>query len=112
MDFARAKPERRGQQLRLLGTFRRTDRASGGAKPTEVCQLQLSSLVDQQVLGLQVSVEDFPPMTVGQTAEQLEKKQLQGETKKKQIKPEETSEKSKGWKIPSPGWSAKEAVCI
>lgn len=87
MDFARAKPERRGrgQQLRLSRTFRRTERASGVAKPTEVCQLQLSSLVDQQVLGLQVSVEDFPPMTVGQTAEQLEKKQLQGETKKNQI---------------------------
>lgn len=56
-------------------------------KPTEVCQFQLSSLIDQQVLRLQVSVENFPPMAVGQTAKQLEEKQLQGE------KPEETSEK-------------------
>lgn len=60
---------------------------TNGAKPTEVGQFQLSSLVDQQVLGLQVSVENFPPMTVGQTAKQLEKKQLQGG------KPEESSEK-------------------
>lgn len=50
-----------------------------GANPTEVCQFQFSSLIDQQVLGLQVSVENFPPMTVGQTPKQLEKKQLQGE---------------------------------
>lgn len=47
--------------------------------PTKVCQFELSSLVDQQVLGFQVSVENFPPMTVRQTSQQLEKKELRRE---------------------------------
>lgn len=49
------------------------------AKPTKVGQLELSTLVDQQVLGFQVSVENLPPMTVRQAAKQLEKKELRGE---------------------------------
>lgn len=49
------------------------------AEPTKVGQLELSTLVDQQVLGFQVSVEDLPPMTVRQAAKQLEKKELRGE---------------------------------
>lgn len=101
MDFARAKPEIRARQVRFLTSMiwflaalkeirlKQTRRTSGASKPTEVCQFQLSSLVDQQVLGLQVSVQNLPPVAVGQAAEQLEEKQLQGE------KPGETSEEPK-----------------
>lgn len=53
-------------------------------KPTEVGQFQFSALIDQQVLWLQVAVEDFPPMAVGQTAKQLEQKQLQGGRSRKE----------------------------
>lgn len=51
-------------------------RTRTGGELTKVGQLELPSLVDQQVLGLQVSVENFPPVAVGQTTEQLEEKQL------------------------------------
>lgn len=49
------------------------------ATPTKVGQLELAALVDQQVLGFQVSVQNLPPMTVRQAAKQLEKKELRGE---------------------------------
>lgn len=47
------------------------------SSPTKVCQFELSSLVDQQVLGFQVSVENFPAMAIRQTPQQLEKIELQ-----------------------------------
>ena len=47
-----------------------------GSGLTKVCQFELSSLVDQQVLWFQVSMENFSPMTVWQTTQQLEKKEL------------------------------------
>lgn len=50
-------------------------------QPTEVGQLELPSLIDQQVLGLQVSMENFPLMAVGQTSQQLEKKELKTKTR-------------------------------
>ena len=46
--------------------------------PTEVSQLELSSLVDEQVLGFEVSVQDLSPMTVSQTTQQLEHEDLWG----------------------------------
>lgn len=54
-------------------------RASGSTargEPTKVGQLELPSLVDQQVLGLQVSVENLPLVAVGQTSQQLEQEEL------------------------------------
>lgn len=44
--------------------------------PTEVGQFELALVVDEQVLRLQVSVEDFPLVTVGQTTQQLEHEDL------------------------------------
>lgn len=44
---------------------------------TKVSQLQFSFVIDEQVLGLQVSVEDFPLVAVGQTPEKLEHEDLQ-----------------------------------
>lgn len=41
------------------------------APPTEVGQFELAPVVDEQVLGLQVPVEDFPLVAVGQAAQQL-----------------------------------------
>lgn len=45
--------------------------------PTEISQFELAPVIDEQVLRLQVSVEDFPFVTVGQTAEQLKHEDLQ-----------------------------------
>lgn len=46
---------------------------------TKVGQFEFSSVVDEQILGLQVSVENFPPVTVGQASQDLVKKDLQKE---------------------------------
>ncbi|MEQ2173416.1 hypothetical protein GOODEAATRI_031952, partial [Goodea atripinnis] len=35
---------------------------------TKICQFELPSIIDQQVLGFQVSMENFPLVTVGQTS--------------------------------------------
>ncbi len=43
---------------------------------TEVGQLELPNFADEQVLGLDVAVQDPPPVAVGQAAEQLEEKEL------------------------------------
>lgn len=49
---------------------------------TEVGQLQLPLLVDEQVLGLQVPVQDLAVVTVGEAPEQLEHENLgEGEEK-------------------------------
>lgn len=45
--------------------------------PTKIGQLQLALVVDEKVLRLQVSVEDFSFVAVGQTAQQLEHEDLQ-----------------------------------
>ncbi len=45
-------------------------------KLTKVCQLQLADLADEQVLRLDVSVEYFSPVTIGEATQQLEHKQL------------------------------------
>lgn len=79
------------KQVRRTSVLHRHERRTGGAdpwsvEPTEVGQFQLSALVDQQVLGLQVAVENFPPVAVGQTAKQLEEKQLQGERRKNGVR--------------------------
>lgn len=47
--------------------------------PTEVSQLELSPLVDEQVLGLEVSVQDLPPVAIGQAPQQLEHEDLRGQ---------------------------------
>lgn len=47
------------------------------ASPTKICQLELPSLVDEQVLGFEVSVEDFPAVAISQATEQLEHEDLQ-----------------------------------
>ena len=46
---------------------------------TKISQLQLPSLVDEQVLGLQVPVQDLAAVAVGEAPEQLEHENLQGE---------------------------------
>lgn len=46
--------------------------------PTKISQLELSSLVDEQVLGFEVSVQDLSPVTVSQTTQQLEHEDLWG----------------------------------
>jgi hypothetical protein len=47
-----------------------------GKDLTKVCQLELPLLRDEQVLRLDVSVQDPPPVAVGQAAEELEEEQL------------------------------------
>ena len=47
-----------------------------GRRRTEVCEFQLSAVVDEQVLRLEVSVEDPPSVAVGEAAQQLEEEQL------------------------------------
>jgi len=46
---------------------------------TKVSQFEFSSVIDEQILGLQVSVENFPPVTVGQASQDLEQKNLEKE---------------------------------
>lgn len=43
---------------------------------TKVSQFKLSSVVDEQILGLQVSVENLPPVTVRQASQDLKQKNL------------------------------------
>lgn len=43
---------------------------------TEVCQLQLPPLVDEQVLRFEVTMQDLPPVAVRQTSQQLEHEDL------------------------------------
>lgn len=45
--------------------------------PTEVGQFELALVVDEQVLWLEVSVEDFSLVTVGETTQELEHEDLQ-----------------------------------
>ena len=45
--------------------------------PTEVSQFELALVVDEQVLRLKVSVEDFSLVTVGETTQELEHEDLQ-----------------------------------
>lgn len=70
------KDTKNSGQVRAEPEPRTRIRTRTGGELTKVGQLELPSLVDQQVLGLQVSVENFPLVAVGQTAEQLEEKQL------------------------------------
>lgn len=58
-----------------------TPQVSATLLPTEVGQFELALVVDEQVLRLQVSVEDFPLVAVGQTAQQLEHEDLWEEKK-------------------------------
>ena len=44
--------------------------------PTEVSQFELALVVDEQVLRLKVSVEDFSLVTVGETTQELEHEDL------------------------------------
>lgn len=44
---------------------------------TEICQFEFSSLVDQEVLGLQVPVENLPLVTVRQPSQNLEEEDLE-----------------------------------
>lgn len=53
-----------GQKTRL-GWY---DWIDAAAPLTKISQLELSSLVDEEVLGLQVPVENFPLVTVRQTS--------------------------------------------
>lgn len=48
---------------------------------TKVSQFELAPVIDEQVLRLKVSVEDFPLVTVGQTTHQLEHEDLEEENK-------------------------------
>lgn len=43
---------------------------------TKVSQFKLSSVVDEQILGLQVSVENLPSVTVRQASQDLKQKNL------------------------------------
>lgn len=43
---------------------------------TKVCQFELSFLIDEQVLGFEVSVQDFSSVAVRQTPQQLEQEYL------------------------------------
>lgn len=43
---------------------------------TKVCQFEFSPFVDEQILGLQVSVENFPSVTVPQSSQDLVQKNL------------------------------------
>lgn len=47
---------------------------------TKVSQFELSSVVDEEVLGLQVSVENFPSVTVRQPSQDLEQENLEKDT--------------------------------
>lgn len=47
------------------------------ALPTEVCQLELARVADEQVLRLQVAVQDVALVDVGEASQQLEQQQLQ-----------------------------------
>lgn len=44
--------------------------------PTKVSQFEFPQVADEQVLGLQVSVEDSAAMDVGETPQQLEHEDL------------------------------------
>lgn len=44
---------------------------------TEVSELELSSVADEQVLWFQVAVKDVPLVDVGQASQQLEQEQLE-----------------------------------
>lgn len=44
--------------------------------PTEVGQFEFSSVRDEQVLRLEVTVQDIPLVDVGQTSQQLVQEQL------------------------------------
>jgi hypothetical protein len=43
---------------------------------TKVSQFELSAVVDEQVLGFEVSVEDFAAVAVVEAAQQLEQEEL------------------------------------
>lgn len=60
------------------------DVAPRARSPTEVGQLQLPSVVDEQVLRFQVPVEDFPLVAVGETSQQLEHEDLEDKQTNKQ----------------------------
>jgi len=56
---------------------------------TKVSQFELPAFVDEQILGLQVSVEDFPPVAVGQAAQDLVEEDLPTERHVFQVPPPE-----------------------
>lgn len=60
----------------LTATFAFIDVNECSVCPTKIGQFELALVVDEQVLRLQVSVEDFPLVTVGQTTQQLEHENL------------------------------------
>ena len=47
---------------------------------TKVSQFEFPSVIDEQILGLQVPVEDFPSVTVRQPSQDLEQKNLKKKT--------------------------------
>lgn len=51
-----------------MSTALKTVPAGAAAPLTEISQFEFSSLVDEEVLGLQVPVENFPLVTVRQTS--------------------------------------------
>ena len=65
-DVRRAVPQR--HDLGRVAPHRDAERP----RQPEVGQLQLAALVDQQVLGLQVAVEDVAAVAVREAAQQLE----------------------------------------
>lgn len=44
---------------------------------TKVSQFEFSSVIDEQILRLQVSVQNFPSVTVGQASQDLVQKDLE-----------------------------------
>lgn len=46
---------------------------------TKICQLELPSVVDEQVLRFEVSVENFPAMAVSQATQDLKQEDLERE---------------------------------
>lgn len=61
---------------------------------TKVGQFEFSSVVDEKVLRLQVSVEDLPPVAVGQTSQDLEEENLEGRRRFRSADGKKISEKT------------------
>jgi len=54
---------------------------------TEISQFEFSLLIDEQVLGLQVPVENFPLMTIRQPSQNLVQEDLEGRVETWDVKP-------------------------
>lgn len=62
-------------------TARKQISASALVPLTEISQFEFSFLVDEQVLGLQVPVENFPLVTIRQPSQNLEQEDLERRVK-------------------------------